>query len=613
MIECFGLDFETYDPYIRRELGAGWVYKVRVPTSDFKVIGWSSGTLETGSNYYSATPEMVEHLKNIRTDIPFVMHNATYDLGCLRALDISIKDLIILDTKIIAQLYDNTLYSYSLDPLAVKYLNKKKDVSILIDTVKKYNLAPEVNLKSKVYEKRLIEWSYSHMDKIQDADIKAMGQYCNQDVNLTLELLDLFLKKVPLEQALYYSKVQKIAVKMRERGIKVDLDVVREGITTLGPKMEDYKAQVYSFLGKEINLESPKQLNPLLVEKGYDLALNKMNNPSADKKWLNKNAKDDKLLTALLNYREVHKLYGDFFEKILDIQQYTCPGAEKYGWVFPEIILFGAHRTGRFSSSAPNIQQIPKRSKEYGALTRRMFVPTDPNNSWISLDWSNQEGRLQVHFASLIGAPGVEILVRKFKENPNLDLHGLVVEMTDISRDQAKTINLGLSYGMGEAKLCDELGLATIEVKKRDNKGKEYTYFKAGTEASAILNKYHNAFPYLKVLSKIAQFQIDKNGFILTLNKRKLKLEDSNSGYKAMSKLIQGSAADQMIEALIKADELGADIICIVHDEFNIEGGPISITNMRQIMEDRITPLVIPMIAVGKIGPNWGELHEGTL
>lgn len=607
-----GLDFETYDRYISREMGGGWVYGINVPTSDFKVIGFSISTPANPSTL-QYLPTMPYHNQMLFNALPktdyVVMHNAAYDLGCLRWLGYDTEELKdrILDTCIIAKLYDNRLVGkghsggYSLDALSKRYLGKGKDTKALVDVVQKHNLAPHIKPENKTYLRELLKWSYSNMDIIQKKEPEAMAAYCNQDVSLTMELLSFFLKKVPIEQAQYYSDFARICNKIRGRGIKVSIPKLKQGMALLEPEIAKYKEKIIANLG-HININSPKQLGEVL------------NTKTVNKAWMAQHM-DNPAVEALVKYKEVNVLYNNFFKKILEMQQWTCPEAladGEFGYVYPELTPLGAATTGRFSSNCPNIQQIPKRNKEYGALMRSVFVPHNPEHEWISADWDNQEGRLQIHYASKV-TKTANILVEAFKENPKLDLHQYVADLTTLERTAAKTINLGLSYGMGPAKLCAALGLPVAEkVITIDGKRKKIPI--PGPEAQIILNKYYEKFPYLKELTVTASGLLKSRGFIKTLGDRMLYREHPRFDYKALNKLIQGSAADMMLAALKKADSLGLAILCIVHDEMNIEGTELDVLWLREHVMEPIYGdiLALPMTSTISTGDSWGTLHEVT-
>lgn len=647
-----GLDFETKDPYLSKEidLGPGWVFSVNYPDQSlFYPIGYSYNVYDSDSDtispssYIDVSPDCtlrdtnIWRLKDILSKADgVVMHNSQYDLGCLRALGISMDifkksgHLKLYDTKTMAILHNSNDMTH-LDNLLKKYLGEKKAKASLLSVLKKNpELAPHLKRHLKTFTARAKTWIYQNMDVIQKTDFNAMADYANQDTGGMMRLFRHYVKykKMPLDLCHYYSHVNVICTDIRERGIRTDLAAVDRGIKTLTPVLNETVEKLYAILGERINLKGQK-LKTLMAARGYKLPLTKKGGDSINKEWLEERAGTDPLCALLLQYRTVDMLLNQFLIKVRDMQQYSCPeayGTLGYGRVFPQLNVLQA-RTGRFSSSTPNIQNIPKRNKEYAALCRAIYVPNDPNNQWYSLDWSNQEGRLQLHYAYKLGLTDAAKWRDMFLADPNLDVHTKVGEMmfgvlcpldpTEVKawkekyRNSAKTIYLGKSYCMGDASTARKLGLPVVT--ETDWTG--YTKETAGPQAKDLIDRYNNAFPYLKELQKACSKKIEKAGYIVTLGKRmlarppilKIKGETIKKDYKAISLLIQGSACDQMIMALYAADEQGLKINCIVHDEINIEGTIQDAIKCKQIMESA-GDLCVPMVAEVSVGENWGFL-----
>ncbi len=597
------IDTETKDPYLssKIDLGAGWVYKLHVPTALSRAIGFSYCFIDdktvSESRYLPITDQNIQRLKDLLRETPnVVMHNASYDLGYLLTLGIDIKNLKVYDTKIIAQLYDNTLMSYSLEPLAKLYLGSaaQKEKFNLVNIVEKHNLI-KMKPTCKTYTQAATKWAYENMDILQGLEFDTMARYANQDTVATANLFIKLLQRISLDDAHYWSHFQLIGVKNRAKGLGVSMDAVNTGIELMTPVEAEAQQRVWSLAGKEFNINSPKQLIEIMQIK------------STAKEVLA--GLDTPLAKAVLEYREVNKILRDFLINIRDMQIYTCPEAASggaIGRVFPEMNMFGAV-TGRFSSSKPNIQQIPKRSKAYGNLCRSMFIPDNPDNKWYSLDWSNQEGRFAVHYASLIGAKGADKLAQEWRKTPSLDLHQKVADMVGCDRNAAKTINLGLIYSLGQANLCKKLGLPTKWI-ETDYGPREV----AGDEGADLMQRYHKANPWLKSLNERAKKAIAEAGGIRTIGGRFVRREESRFDYKALNKLIQGSAADQMLWCLRQADDAGVNVLCLVHDEYNVEGEE-SAKIMKEIMESSScygTELQVPMLTEVKCGKSWGELED---
>jgi len=334
----------------------------------------------------------------------------------------------------------------------------------------------------------------------------------------------------------------------------------------------------------------------------------KTEEPSFTANWL-ENCKEP-LAKLIKEIREVNKFYSAFIDSIIK-------HAHK-GRIHAEINQLrgtgGGTVTGRLSYSSPNLQQIPARNKELGPLIRSLFLP-DEGCRWGSFDYSQQEPRLVVHFASLIGEgyEGTQELIKAY-EQEDADFHQTVAEMANIPRAQAKTINLGLFYGMGINKLSRELGISY-------------------EDAQNILQEYNKRVPFVKKLSEKCIEVADKKGFVQTLKGRRCRfnlwepitfglhkalteqdavLQFGRKGirramtYKSLNRLIQGSAADQTKQAMVDCSLKGHRPLLQIHDElcFNIHKDE-DIKVIKDSMEN-CCKLTVPSKVDVEIGANWG-------
>jgi DNA polymerase-1 len=268
----------------------------------------------------------------------------------------------------------------------------------------------------------------------------------------------------------------------------------------------------------------------------------------------------------------------------------------KYSRIHPEINIMGATATGRCSSSNPNVQQQPKRDEYSRPLIRSMFVPEE-GETWYCLDFSAQEIVLQVHYATLIGSEHGKIMAEMWNTNPNYDVHEAVAERVGIDRKTAKTINLGLSYGMGVFKLARSLKIST-------------------KDASALIKQYHENAPYLKDLVTAAKSKILSAGFIKTLLGRKLYKDNTiydddgrmqDFSYKAINKLVQGAAADQTMASLVYAYRAGIPVLFPIHDEIALSSKSIEdVAKIHYIME-HVIDLKAPARSEVTAGPDFAD------
>ena len=335
--------------------------------------------------------------------------------------------------------------------------------------------------------------------------------------------------------------------------------------------------------------------------------------PSFTKNWLQNQTHP--VAKAIAHAREINKSHTTFIDTILKHSH--------KGRIHAEINQIrsdqGGTVTGRFSYNNPNLQQIPARNKELGPRIRSLFIP-EAGHTWGCFDYSQQEPRLVVHYAAttepICFDESVSNIVNKFKDN-SVDFHQTVADMANISRTQAKTINLGLFYGMGKAKLQAELGLNTKQ------------------EAEDLFNQYHQNVPFVRDLMGFTSKTAQSSGSIGTLLGRRCrfnKWEPNQFGmhkpmdfeeaertygrgrirraftYKALNKLIQGSAADMTKQSMLDLYREGIVPHIQIHDELDISVESDSqAKKIIEIMENSVK-LKIPNKVDYEFGDNWGEI-----
>lgn len=603
------IDLETHDPYIDRDLGAGWVFKLNnIPGNDFEFLGAAYRTHE-GEIGYETDIERVRALVDSHDGL--IAHNASYDIGSLMAFGIdSVKDKLVFDTEVGSRLFNSGLQSHSLDNVAQLYLKTRKNNMVLADAVWDHDLYPWLKKEEKARDKaeklgepferahpgysKLLAFAKKNMKLIQQVAPKAMARYAMDDVIPTFKLFEHFSQHIDMELFKKYSMLCHICIDYRRRGVRVDLDQARAVSDKLRPIIAQKFQECYDIAGMEFNLNSPKDVPFILAKLGLTFPKTSQGNPSITSPWLAQ--QEHPICKAIVEARKAKKIHKDFVEKIIEMQEFTSPQSlpdNQYGRVFPELNLMRA-RTGRFSCSCPNLQQIPSRDPVYGPLCRSIFVPEE-GEKWFSLDFSNQEGRLQVHYASILKCEGADALVQEFTADPNLDMHQKVADLAGISRTEAKAINLGLSYGMGISKLAKSLGLSE-------------------NQAKLLRDKYNTLAPFLDQLKSKCETAMKKRGYIKTLGGRHSATDPpmvvdgqyKTFEYKALNKLIQGSAADQTIECMIQAYAKGIPVLFPVHDSMELSGNKEQATELAKIMENAVdlrVPVVVDYSTEG--GDSW--------
>ena len=593
------IDLETRDENMKT-LGTGWARKdgeivgIAVAAGSFK--GYYPVNHQGGGNLpRSKVFKWIQEV--LKTDAAKIMHNAQYDLGWIRSMGWEVKGPII-DTMVTAALVDENRRSYSLNNLSIEMLGEMKSETELKEEAAQRGLDAKAEL-----------WKMPAM---------AVGFYAEQDAVLTLKLwhhLKTFVKKEQL-QTIWNTEMEllPILIQMREIGIRIDLDkaeILKKQFKTLESSLI---TEIKKLSGVAVDIWAARSVAKAFDAVGikYDLT-EKSKAPSFTTNWLTNN--EHPLAKLIREAREVNKLHSTFIDSFLRFSH--------KGRIHAEINQLrsdtGGTVSGRLSYSNPNLQQIPARNKEYGKLIRGLFLPEE-GCKWGSFDYSQQEPRLVVHYAAttdkkLGGLAGADVLIKAYRED-DADFHQVVADMANIPRTQAKTINLGIFYGMGQAKLAKQLGI-TVE------------------EAKAILAEYNSKVPFVKQLANRVQKQASETGAVKTIGGRKCRFnlyEPKSYGlflaltekeyimehgslssarramtYKALNRLIQGSAADQVKIAMVNCYKAGHIPMLQIHDElcFNIES-EIDEKNIINVMENSVK-LEVPNKVDVSIGDNWGE------
>ena len=591
------IDLETYDPNIK-ETGPGWaVGNGYIAGIAIAVEGWKGYfpiRHEGGGNFDERIlKKQVQRIMDLPCDKIF--HNAAYDVGWLRWWGVEVKGKII-DTLIAAPLIDENRFRYSLNELGKDYLKETKSEALLYEAAKEWG----VNAKAEM-------WKLPAM---------YVGPYAEQDADLTLRLWNYFKVEI-IKQELssifeLETRLFPCLLDMKTKGVRVDLEKAEKIKKDLQKKEDFLLFQIKKDTGVDVDIWAA-----VSVAKAFDKLdiryerTAKSDQPKFDKNFLSTHKHP--LAKMVVQAREFNKARTTFIDTILTHQH--------HGRIHADINQMrsdtGGTVTGRFSYSNPNLQQIPARNKDIGPLIRSIFVP-DEGCKWGSFDYSQQEPRVLVHFAALTGGglKGADEVIESYKtEDP--DFHQAVADMAGIDRRTAKTINLGMMYGMGKGKLASELGL-----------GKEDT--------EDLFAKFHANVPFVKQLMEQATRKADNVGFLRTLLGRKCRFDlweprvfgihkalplweaEKEYGrdlkrawtYKALNRLIQGSSADMTKKAMVDLYEEGIIAHIQVHDELNCSIDSDGEKNkIKEIMENTVE-LKVPLKVDAEIGPSWGEIKK---
>lgn len=549
--------------------------------------------------------------------------NRLHDEGWFRTLGIYPKDIKCkwFDSLTAAPLIDETRRSYQLETLAHDWLGAKKLKGSLRDAQRYLRL---IGKREKLNWGKLAEMPPAYAAEYAESDAELhydLGAYCEDQIE-KLDLHQIF----DLEQRLVVPLLN-----ARELGVRVDLNRAEELRGKIDRAIKSIVAEIKRQTGHEVSLTTPASMAAVLKERGLELPKTEktleniakgIEAPEIDsvaKNWLAQ--QDDPICRLILKGKRLSTCKSMFIDG--HILGHTYRG-RIHCEINPLKKELGTGTIARTSSNNPNLQNLPARDQEdsgetiyaeledetitYPQMIRGLFLPEE-GASWCASDYAGQEPRLAVHFAQKLRIPGIAQVVKEFRENPRTNFHALGARLTGLPKSQAKCVTLGFMYEMGSGKLARSLHLPTVWIETKHG-----TREMGGPEAQAIFKQYQQGLPWVKKLRDIVVEKAEERGWIKTLCRRLLHFNIGpdcgfpNAGfpYKALNRLIQGSAADQLKEAFIALDNAGCQLHVAVHDEngFSCESKSKA-SEYQEIMEHCIK-LEIPVACDLEMGTNWG-------
>ena len=598
------IDVETRDPNLKRN-GPGW------PTGDGEVVGYAIA-VDGWSTYipirHFGGGNLDEKIVNRWLKKVFecpadkIMHNAQYDLGWIKQMGFTVNGRII-DTMIIASLLDENRFSYSLNALAYDLLNKTKSEKGLNAAAQEFGVDPKAEM-----------WKMPAM---------YVGPYAEADAELTLELWNYFSVKLTQEDLWGVANLEldllPCLVDMTMRGVRVDVNRVERTRDSLLKREREVMKELKRVAGTGVEIWAAQSLAKSFDNLGIDYPKTQKGAPSFTKLFLQEHSHP--VAKLIVEARNLNKTSGTFINSIM---KHCHADGRIHSHINQLRSDDGGTVSGRISMRNPNLQQIPARDPIYGPMIRSLFLPEE-NEQWAAIDFSQQEPRILVHYAHVYGKTrgipleGASEFVQAYNEKPETDFHSLVAEMASIPRKQAKTINLGLIYGMGVNKMSEELD---IDV----------------DEAKVLVKQYHARVPFVKgLMSGVMNRLNDKTsgGALRSLEGRKCRFDSWEPDtfamnkalpfkeavaaygpttrlkraftYKALNRLIQASAADMTKKAMVQLHKMGKLPLLQIHDEL-----AMSVTNLEEaqeiakVMENAVL-LEVPNVCDIEMGPSWGE------
>ena len=650
------IDTETYDPDLQAA-GAGWARK------SGHLCGVSIAAKfgdEIWSNYYPINhpntnnwpkDKVIDYITDCFKKAKVrVFANAEYDMGWLNRYGVPLSAMIangpIDDVLAKAVLVDETWLSHSLDNVGAFYVGERKDEELLKD--------------------HQVRSTYGIQDIKKDLwklPAGFVGAYAEQDAVLTLkadDALDPYIAHHPLTrkslEKVYDLERRLIPMlfEIHKRGVKIDVNRAEQVKVELEQKKQELQNKINEIGGLKININSGDDIGAACDNLGISYPRTaRTNKPSFTADFLDNS--ENEFLLMIREARKIGKVQSTFIDPIID----KCVD----GRIYPQLNalkrvedgLDGSSGTitGRLSCVKPNLQQVSSRDKVLAPIVRSIFLP-DEGYLWGNFDYSQQEPRMTIHIAHLlrqlgvVGLDRVEEAVATFNANPRTDNHQMVADMVGIARRPAKTINLGLSYGMGALKLAKKLGLPT----EIDERGKEV----AGKEAKDLMKLFNQKLPYLKGFMNCAAQRAQNVGAVTTLLgrhsrynlwtaknwaksqhlgmrvKEDIERDIAQLGEKsewygvplvraktfsAMNHIVQGSSADQTKLAMLTVYENKIVLpYTQIHDALDC---PIDKTRVHAHVKEihdamvHAMELVVPTVVDVELGETWGSVQKYEL
>ena len=598
------IDLETRDddllvsgPGVRR---GGYIVGVAVGTDDgFR--GYYPIAHEVGKEYNFAPDAVFSWLRTElgRSHQAKVGANLLYDLDYLAEAGVSVAGRL-LDVQIAEPLIDENRLSYSLEALSRHYLGESK-------------------VDEELYRWAALSYGGDASRRQQGGNIwrcpaQLVGPYAEGDVDLPLRILEkqeLVLGQQGLEQVFdVETRLIPLLLAMRRRGVRVDLDRAQHTYEELDRRVAAITREIGG-----MDIYSRDDLVRYCDKHRIEFPRTEAGNPSFTSAWLEASPSPE--LQKIVLARKFTKIRDTFIKGyILDKHidgrlhcEFNQLRSDSSGAV-----------SGRFSSSNPNLQNIPSRDPELGPLMRSMFIADNEDEDWVRFDQSQIEFRLLCHYGMGRGAEEVR---QQFRDDPKVDFHTMTAEMCGIDRKPAKNINFGLVYGMSDKTMAANLGRPLEDV-------------------APIFQAYHARLPFVRETYNKLQSAASSRGYVRTLLGRRRRFEQYESKswgdqrlfasldeaeaavgvgrarrsgtQKALNSLLQGGAADQIKQAMVDIWESG---ICAevgvpeltVHDELDFsmpKGARHLHTEIARMMQDAI-PLRLPVITDFGYGRNWSD------
>ena len=538
--------------------------------------------LEKNKNNFGADDLKIvlENLKDFLENdkIKKVGQNIKYDTLILSRNGINVAG-IYFDTMVAASILNPSARSYKLDMLSIEFLN--------------YTMVPIEDLIGRGKDQIT-------MDMVP---IEKAAYYAAEDADIVLQLSQIFISKLKENKQMdFFIDIEMplitVLTKMELEGVFVDQESLNAMSVKIGDRLDILVKDIYKISDTEFNVNSTQQLAKILFD---DLKLTQIKKRSTAENVLKELIQEHELPTLILEYRKLNKLKNTYVDALPTV---INPDTKRIHSTFNQTIA----STGRLSSTNPNFQNIPIRTKE-GREIRKSFITQRDNWEILSADYSQIELRVMAHLSEDLE------LCNAF--NANLDIHtrtaSLIynVSIDDVQPDMrrtAKVINFGIMYGAGPFRISQELGISR----------------KASQE---IIKEYFNQYSGVKDYISATLDKARSDNYVETLLGRRRSVWDINSQNAlkrqaaeriAINMPIQGSAAELIkiamidVQKNIELEHMDSKLILQIHDEllfeFPVDEKDVLIPLVKESMENAMK-LKVPVIVDYGSGKDWFEAH----
>ena len=584
-----------------------------------RVFGIAMSTPD-GKDYYWDTrrhPHIVDELRRELPKTKLVNHNMKFDVHMIRetfGIKLDLSPDKIDCTMVRAALIDEHLMSYSLDNVAKKYLKREKDDSIYQELADLFGGKPTRSIQ---------------MQNISKAPEAVVARYAKVDSRLALDLWMWQEKEIERQGIQRIAEFERqlfpYVMDMEYQGVRIDVRRAEILYDKLGKDLEVIQKNLDKLAGFPVNPNPSKSIQRLFAPKkdssGRWVAIDGTILPSTDGGKPSIGADQLRAMkhpaaTLVLQARKLDKTRETFLKShVLE--------RVKNGRVHPNINQTKGDSgsgtegtgTGRLSYTQPALQQIPSRDVEVAQVVRPIFLP-DEGQRWSYGDLDQHEFRIFIHYAK------PEAILQAYRDNPNLDVHQIVADLTGLPRNakqsggaNAKQMNLGMVFSMGGGTLAEKMGLPYTEQTMRI-KGEDRVIKVAGEEAEEVIAKYHEKVHGVRETAKKASSIAKSRGYVQTLMGRHIRFPRGEFVHKAAGLVYQGSSADLNKSNMMRLQDVlapaGGRLILNIHDEYSMSIPEMSdkktkelLVECQRVVQDRPELRVPIRIDFSKPSANW--------